>query len=86
MLKPPFPETTDGQTEWLEAVNEIVLDIPDGLGKGVFWWEPMSMAEDILMMGARCNTIINALEKYALPCNVQTDRLVYNNFILIICF
>jgi arabinogalactan endo-1,4-beta-galactosidase len=39
----PFPETPEGQKEFLENVNEIVLDTPDNLGKGVFWWEPATM-------------------------------------------
>lgn len=37
---PPFPETPEGQKEWLEEVNRVVMDTPDGRGKGVFWWEP----------------------------------------------
>ena len=24
----------------LEQVNQIVLDTPNGRGKGIFWWEP----------------------------------------------
>lgn len=37
---PPFPETPLGQKEFYEAVNNIVLNIPDNRGKGIFWWEP----------------------------------------------
>lgn len=36
----PFPETPQGQREFLDAVANIVMDTPGGLGKGVFWWEP----------------------------------------------
>ena len=36
----PFPESPQGQRDFLEAVNEIMLNIPDGRGKGIFWWEP----------------------------------------------
>jgi len=36
----PFPETPEGQADWLAAVNQVVMDTPDGRGKGVFWWEP----------------------------------------------
>jgi arabinogalactan endo-1,4-beta-galactosidase len=36
----PFPETREGQAQWLEAVNRIVMETPEGRGKGVFWWEP----------------------------------------------
>ncbi len=37
---PPYPETPQGQREFLEEVNRAVLATPYGLGKGVFWWEP----------------------------------------------
>jgi len=36
----PFPETPDGQREFLDEVNRIVLGTPDNRGIGVFWWEP----------------------------------------------
>jgi arabinogalactan endo-1,4-beta-galactosidase len=36
----PFPETPEGQKEFLEEVNRAVMEVPSGLGKGVFWWEP----------------------------------------------
>ena len=39
-LPPPYPETPDGQREFLEEVQRAVLATPHGLGKGVFWWEP----------------------------------------------
>lgn len=37
--KAPFPETPEGQKLFLEAVNQIILQIPYNLGKGIFWWE-----------------------------------------------
>ncbi len=36
----PFPETPEGQKEFLEEVTQIVLDTPDNLGVGIMWWEP----------------------------------------------
>jgi arabinogalactan endo-1,4-beta-galactosidase len=36
----PFPETPEGQKEFLEEVNRIVMETPDNLGRGIFWWEP----------------------------------------------
>jgi arabinogalactan endo-1,4-beta-galactosidase len=38
--KGPFPETPEGQKEFLEEVNRIVLAAPNSRGKGLFWWEP----------------------------------------------
>lgn len=36
----PFPETPEGQQQFLDEVNRIVLSTPDNRGKGIFWWEP----------------------------------------------
>src|SRR5690606_38601779 len=38
---PPFPESPEGQRDFLAAVHDILLQVPDGLGTGIFWWEPM---------------------------------------------
>lgn len=35
-----FPESPQGQLAFLRAVDAAVRAIPDGLGQGVFWWEP----------------------------------------------
>ncbi len=35
-----FQETPAGQEAFLRAVDAAVRDLPDGLGQGVFWWEP----------------------------------------------
>ena len=39
--KSAFPETPEGQKQWFQAVNDIVMAAPDNMGRGVFWWEPM---------------------------------------------
>lgn len=36
----PFPETPEGQRDFLDEVHRLVLNTPNGRGKGVFWWEP----------------------------------------------
>jgi arabinogalactan endo-1,4-beta-galactosidase len=36
----PFPESPEGQKQFLDEVNRVVQETPDGLGAGVFWWEP----------------------------------------------
>lgn len=35
----PYPETPEGQRAFLEAVNEVVMSIPNHRGIGLFWWE-----------------------------------------------
>jgi arabinogalactan endo-1,4-beta-galactosidase len=36
----PFPESPEGQREFLDELNRVVMETPSGRGKGVFWWEP----------------------------------------------
>lgn len=36
----PFSESPQGQREFLDELNQVVMRTPDGLGAGVFWWEP----------------------------------------------
>jgi len=36
----PFPETPEGQRQFLDEVHRIVLSTPNNRGKGLFWWEP----------------------------------------------
>lgn len=36
---PPFSETPEGQKEFVEDVHQIILQIPNSLGTGIFWWE-----------------------------------------------
>jgi arabinogalactan endo-1,4-beta-galactosidase len=36
----PYPETPDGQRDFLDEVTRIVMGVPNGRGIGVFWWEP----------------------------------------------
>ena len=36
----PFPETPEGQRQFLAEIHRLVLNTPNNRGKGVFWWEP----------------------------------------------
>jgi arabinogalactan endo-1,4-beta-galactosidase len=38
--KADFPESPQGQRDFLAAVDAAVRETPDHLGVGVFWWEP----------------------------------------------
>lgn len=65
----PFPETPEGQRQWLEAVTEIVMATPNGLGKGVFWWEPMMGGRGYFDRQGNVQPIIHAFEKYTRPAH-----------------
>ena len=40
--KQEFAQTPEGQREFLASVVQVEKETPGGLGKGVFWWEPMA--------------------------------------------
>lgn len=70
----PTPETPEGQKEWLQAVNEVVLATPNGLGRGVFWWEPMARGRGFFDDEThKAKPIVQAFEKYAFPKR-RSDR------------
>lgn len=66
----PFPETPEGQRAFLDAVNDIVLQTPDHLGLGVFWWEP----------AVRPNTSINARSFFDKEGNVLPVIEVFDRY------
>lgn len=36
----PFPETPEGQHDFLNSVNQMLLNLSSSKVKGIFWWEP----------------------------------------------
>jgi arabinogalactan endo-1,4-beta-galactosidase len=64
----PFPETPEGQKEFLNNVNEIVLNTPDNLGTGIFWWEPATMggrsSRDFFDEKGNVLPVITVFDKY----------------------
>ena len=67
--KPPFPETAEGQKEFLEEVNNIILNIPDNRGKGIFWWEPAAPNKGFSYRtyfdeNGNVKPVINVFDKY----------------------
>ncbi|MDR9414963.1 MAG: glycosyl hydrolase 53 family protein [Gracilimonas sp.] len=40
----PYPETPQGQRDFLESVHETLINIPSQRIKGIFWWEPAVIA------------------------------------------
>lgn len=38
--KVPYPMTKKGQADFMNAVLEVIAQVPEGLGKGFYYWEP----------------------------------------------
>jgi len=64
----PFPESPEGQKEFLDEVNRIVLETPGNLGKGIFWWEPSTYggrsARDFFDEDGNVLPVISVFDKY----------------------
>lgn len=62
----PFPETPEGQKEFVEELNKIVLDIPDHLGAGIFWWEAATggTARDFFDENGNVQPVITVFDKF----------------------
>ena len=39
-LEAGYPATVAGQADFLRDIREVVQNVPDGRGLGVFYWEP----------------------------------------------
>jgi arabinogalactan endo-1,4-beta-galactosidase len=69
----PFPQTPEGQREFLDAVHQAVLSTPGGRGKGIFWWEPAVGGRGGLRGRSFFNEenealpVITVFDKWALP-------------------
>jgi len=76
----PFPETPEGQREFLDEVTHIVLNVPDGRGKGVFWWEPAVgrhgglVSRSFFDGDGNALPVINVFDKYTRPAPRKSNQ------------
>ncbi len=67
---PPFPETPEGQRDFLDEVTRIALQTPGQRCKGIFWWEPATgnrSARGFFDEDGNSLPVLNVLDKYTLP-------------------
>jgi arabinogalactan endo-1,4-beta-galactosidase len=68
--RPPYPETPEGQVEFLESVNEAMLSINSEKIKGIMWWEPAVMgglrSRGFFDDDGNALPVINVFDKYRL--------------------
>jgi len=69
----PFPETPDGQREYLDELARVVMDTPDGRCKGLFWWEPAVgnrgslVSRSFFDENGNSQPVISVFDKYTRP-------------------
>jgi arabinogalactan endo-1,4-beta-galactosidase len=66
----PFPESPEGQKEFLSQVHQVVLETPNNRGRGIFWWEPAVRPGPIASRGmfdrsGNALPVINVFDEYA---------------------
>jgi arabinogalactan endo-1,4-beta-galactosidase len=69
MRSGPFPESPEGQREFLDEVHKIVLATPNNRGIGIFWWEPAVSMGNLRNRGMFDNDgnalpVINVFDKW----------------------
>ena len=66
----PFPETPEGQRDFLDEVTRIALQTPGQRCKGIFWWEPATGnrgARGFFDEDGNSLPVLNVFDKYTLP-------------------
>lgn len=71
----PYPETPEGQREFLESVNRTLLNISSPKIKGIFWWEPAVTgglgARSYFDEDGNALPVMNVFDKYRLGQNEE---------------
>lgn len=82
----PFPETPEGQREYLDALTRIVLQTPDERCKGLFWWEPAVARGPLVSRGffdddGNSLPVLTVFDKYTRPVpRKETPRVSQTDF------
>lgn len=77
--EPEIPYSVQGQTVWTDDVISIVQQVPNGLGRGVHYWEPAWLNNTSL--GSDCNDAILFAADYSDPAHtVGYSRSSVNMF------
>jgi arabinogalactan endo-1,4-beta-galactosidase len=69
----PFPETSEGQRDYLDELTRVVLGTPDERCKGLFWWEPAVgnrgglVSRSFFDENGNSQPIISVFDKYTRP-------------------
>lgn len=40
-MAPPYPETPAGQRQWLDSLNNLIVNLPNDQAKRFMWWDPI---------------------------------------------
>ncbi|KAI9694255.1 MAG: hypothetical protein M1820_009113 [Bogoriella megaspora] len=55
-LSANYPVSAQGQTQWVQAIENTLSAVPNGLGAGIFYWEPGFLNDSSL--GSSCSSAL----------------------------
>ena len=64
---PPYPESPEGQVEFVNAVHEAVMSTPGNHGLGVYWWEAATSrggGRTYFDRNGNVQPVVNVFDKY----------------------
>ena len=73
----PFPETPEGQSDFLDELTRLVLQTPEQRCKGIFWWEPATGGGDARgFFDENGNSLpaLNVFDQYTRPAPRTNSR------------
>lgn len=81
-LLPGYSDTPEGQRDFLAAIMELVFAIPEGRGRGVFWWAPdwitspgFGSSWENLALFDENGDVLPALDAFRVPSEVKSPPL-----------
>lgn len=76
----PFPETPEGQREFLDELTRVALGAPDERCKGIFWWEPAVgtrgglVSRSFFDENGNSQPVLSVFDKYTRPAPKKSDN------------
>ncbi|KAG7397791.1 hypothetical protein PHYBOEH_000172 [Phytophthora boehmeriae] len=55
-LSASYPTSPEGQQQWVSAIIDVLEGLPNGLGTGIFYWEPAYIS--VAGLGSACETAL----------------------------
>lgn len=59
LTEPSIPVSTSGQITWTSDIKNILASLPNGLGQGIFYWEPAWVGSANLGSSCADNLLVN---------------------------
>ncbi|EGZ21792.1 beta-galactosidase [Phytophthora sojae] len=55
-LSADYPVSPEGQVQWVKAIEEVLEGLPNGLGAGIYYWEPAYIK--VASLGSSCQSAL----------------------------